>query len=1353
MVFNIAFMSRYETYSAAPFPLFADFFYVLIILLHIFAHNKRIIIIFANKKDKKMAKKRKLIHKWLSNIVFIATLFNATTAQADITFSETGRGGFPLVSSANNAILVVDSNDDPVVTTVANCVIEDIKAVTGKTLLLQNKLHNGEFPIIAGTLGSSTLINDLLEANKIDTTGVTGRWEAYTLQLVKNPAEGIDEALVIFGGTPRGTAYGLFEISRRIGVSPYIWWADVAPTPMSAIYANGDRTEVEAPSVKYRGLFINDEDWALLPWAKKTIDASYNNIGPNTYNKVMELLLRLRANCLWPAKHGSSKAFWAMEENKKLIRKWCMVMSSGDSMLRDNLWEWPRFKSGNNSSNFSFAYNPEGCFDYWAKRAGEARNYEGIYDIGMRGLQDVALLGYEGQEAQLAGLKDIIECQRKIITDSLGGDPTKVPQIYIPYKEALTLYNAGLKIPDDVTLCWVDDNYAYIRQLPTATEQKRSGGNGIYYHLSYLGNPCSYIWLSTISPSLVSYELCKAYENGMQNFWMINVGDIKPAEAEFEFCMELAWNVKSWTPENAWKFNRWWAAKTFGEDLADEMADIRLEHYRLAAQSKPETVREVVFTHEEMKQRIRDYQALTRRVQNLEASIPTRLQDAYFELFTYPIVATADMNIKLLGANLSFWYAGMGDRLNSMQYAALSRTSYDNIVYLTDRFNTSIAGGKWNGIMSMRPNASTTSQFGPVYTATTNEVNDVKGEMFTDDMTLIAASNYTNSRGNWELLPNLGVSDSSMTVWPIDYTKYTTSTARSKGPYLEYTIPMKKGNYQIVVRCLPTFPITTSNDLVVGMAMGSGSITTSSIKCSAETNRWSDNVMYGYSEARFTYKATTEKDYQLRIYAMNPAIVVSQIMYRQMDAPEEENLAPKLMVNPDFEQYKSGSSVLTNTDGSIRRGVPYGWTLKGTLNGNSYGINKDESIKGDDSNLCWIKSKPMPEDCELYQTIPASKLTSGIYEVGCWLWVQSGKRGSCRLFANDHVQYYAYKHDYDQILKDDEINTYAGYKAGYETHTIMHPMRVVLKVKEGEDLRVGIKTSCISNAGAQTDETGWFKVDHFTIRRLADLPTSDPDSLTQELLINPDFEYKEAGVLADGKNVLNAVPYGWQMSYSGNYTMTTSGIYGNGEGMHGQNYCAYTPSGYRPIPEDFCLYQTVPAEKLKAGATYRVSCLFWSEKGMEGQGRLFANDQVQYYSTPRTYENNLTEGEFPTFASYTDGVGIGNAMQELSVLVTLAEGEDLTLGIRSGCRKGDGKLAAGTDRTGKFRVDYFRIEEVEVNSDEADGINKIKNEKLRFKNDAVYDLSGRKMFNVQSSMFNGLKKGIYIINGKKVAIK
>ena len=1307
--------------------------------------------------------RRPVIRHFLLSLISLAIPLQA---MSDLTFTQAA-GGFPIVGEEGNAVFIVDADDAEVVTTVARCVIQDIKAVTGQTLScsplkgenmpsesrLKGYLHSsplrggreGSPLIIAGTIGQSAVLDALIASGKVDTTGLTDTWEAYSLQLVQEPAEGISQALVVMGGTPRGTAYGLFEISRRIGVSPYVWWADVTPAPMSAIYVRGDRTPVEKPDVRYRGIFINDEDWAMLPWAKQTIDATYNNIGPGTYEKVMELLLRLRANCLWPAKHGSSRAFWSLEENKRLAKAWAIVMSSGDSMLRDNLWEWPRFRSGNSSSNFTFATNPQGCYDYWAKRAGEARGYEGIYDIGMRGLHDVALLGYDGQAAQLQGLADIIAAQREIITDSLGGDPTKVPQIYIPYKEALTLYNAGLRIPDDVTMCWVDDNYAYIRQLPTAQERRRSGGHGIYYHLSYLGNPCSYIWLSTISPSLVSFELSKAYQNGMTRFWMVNVGDIKPAEVELEFFMEMAWNVSAWQPQDAWRFSRWWAAKTFGEDFADEMGEIRLEHYRLAAASKPETIYEICFTPQEMQQRIRDYQALAARVKSLEQSIPERLTDAYFELFAYPILATAGQNIKALGAKLSYWYAAIGDQPRALKYAALARTGFSDVLYLTDIFNTQTAAGKWNGMMNRSPGASSTGiQFGMPYTATPGDTNtaagDDAGELPEQGYTCIPGDAYTASRGEWQTIAGLGVGGRSVTVWPIDYTAYTASNARSKAPYVEYTLPLQKGTYQIVARLLPTFPLTTAGDLCVGMGIGTGSVTSRSIKCSAETSVWSDNVMYGYAEARFSYKATTDKDVSLRLYALNPAIVISQVAYRRTDS-EDLTLTNRLLVNPDFELYKSGSSVQVNPTGAIQRGVPYGWTLDGTMSGNSYGIsNSDGSVTWNDGgSVCWFKAKPMPENFRLYQTIPAERLEPGIYEVGCWLWNQSGKRGACRLFANDHVQYYAHKNDYDKILKDDEVSSFAGYKAGYESHTLMQPMRVVLPVRAGEDLTVGIKTSCVGNDGKMMDETGWFKADHFTVRRLGDLPREKNDSLTDDLIVNADFEYKAEGELAGGATV-KGVPYGWNLSCSDTYSTTNSGLYGKGNGMHGQNYCAFTPSGYKPMPNDFCLYQTIPAAKLQPG-TYRVSCLFWSEAGLEGMGRLFANSEVQYYGSPHTYEQNLTPGEQNSFASYISEAVDGKSMQELSVEVSVGEGEDLTLGIRSGSMRGDGTQPTGTNRTGKFRVDHFRIERLA--SDDEDGITLPREPYKPSMTHKTYNLGGQQVS-------GNLPPGIYIRNGRKV---
>lgn len=1261
------------------------------------------------------------------------------SAMAQLQISSSG-GSFPIVSAQQTATIVYDKADDPVVGTVAQCVAEDVQLVTGKKLALKTSLEGLSQPIVAGTVGSSPLLDALIEKGKIDTTGVVGVWEAYRLQLVEQPCEGVERALVVMGGTPRGTAYGLFEISRMIGVSPYVWWADVTPAPQSALYASGTKTEVESPDVKYRGLFINDEDWGLLPWARKGIDKSLNNIGPNTYRRVFELLLRLRANCLWPAKHQASRAFWSVEENKVLAKLYCIVMSSGDSMLRDNLWEWTHF--GGTTSNFSFAFNAEQVTDYWAKRAGEARGYEGIYDIGMRGCHDVALLGYEGKDAQLAGLKDIIACQRKIIADSLGGDPTKVPQIYIPYKEALDLYNAGLKIPDDVTLCWVDDNYAYIRQLPTAAEQKRSGGNGVYYHLSYLGNPSSYLWLSTISPSLISYELTKGYENGMQRFWMINVGDIKPAEVEFEFCMELAWDVERWSPERAWEFSRWWAAKTFGEDQADEMADIRREYYRLAAQSKPENIYYPTFSVEEMEQRLRAYDALEARLRAVGSTVPERLKNAFFELMEFPVVGCADMNRKVLGAKLSYIYANAGNRDKALAYASMSRRAYHEIVAMTSHFNTGIAGGKWNGIMPLNHNGDGVYKMPGV--ATISDVNELQGEVVKLPQTILHASECTSSRGTWTKIENLGVDGNAMTVWPLNYKTYTSTTARASAPYLEFKLPLNRGVYDITLRLLPTFPITTDNDLQVGFGVGTAAPTVASIKVDAETNVWNDNVMRGYAEARFTYTAASERDYQLRFYAMNPAMVFSQVVIEPRNT-EDLALTNELIVNPDFEQYKSGSSILTNTSGAIQRGIPYGWSVQGTLKGNSYGINIDGSRTYDDGNICWVKSTPMPSDFEMYQVIPAEKLTPGVYEVGCWLWNQSGRRGTCRLFAGNHVQYYGNANDYAGILTEGEFSSFAGYQAGNPSNATLHPMRVYVAVKEGEDLRLGIRSSNMTPDGAQTNETGWFKVDHFTIHRIGDLPANDADELTRSLIVNHDFELDVDGNVNPAGSTSKGVPFGWTMECNTTFPGTNYGTFPNkSNGAHGNSYCAFTPSSSRPMPREFTLSQTIPAAKLKPG-TYRVSCRLWNESGKEGTCRLFANNQVQYFATDMEYVANQTEGEQATFGNYISETNTGQKMQELFVYVAVKEGDDLTLGIRSGNRKSTGAYATGSDASGYFMVDYFRIERV---SDETTAIEVPKSQGVTTGSSLVYDLKGR----VVATELNNLPRGIYIQNGRKVVL-
>jgi len=256
----------------------------------------------------------------------------------------------------------------------------------------------------------------------------------------------------------------------------------------------------------------------------------------------------------------------------------------------------------------------------------ESKDQDAVYTVGMRGVHDGGIAGYNGAQNIAKGLSQIIETQRKLIQENIGS-PTQVPQMFCPYKEVLDAYNTGnINLPEDITLCWVDDNHGYIRQFPSVSEQKRSGSNGIYYHLSYWGSPQDYLWLSSIFPSLISYELGCGYEQGIQRLWVINVGDIKPAEEEIEFCMDLAWDVNKWNPENAAIYSREWAARTFGEDVANEIGDIKQEYYRLAAAGKPEHVSSVSYTMQEMDYRIAAYKAISERVEAIKGNIPDRLQ-------------------------------------------------------------------------------------------------------------------------------------------------------------------------------------------------------------------------------------------------------------------------------------------------------------------------------------------------------------------------------------------------------------------------------------------------------------------------------------------------------------------------------------------------------------------------------------------------------------------------------------------------------------------------------------------------------------------------------------------------------
>ena len=598
-----------------------------------------------------------------------------------------GFGMFPIVSKTA-ADIVFDQQDASVVQIAANLFAEDIQRVTDqKPDVLSNLPSKSGSIIVVGTIGRSGFVDALIESGKLDVSAIKEQWEAFTIAAVKKPFKGINRALVIAGSDRRGTAYGVFSISEAIGVSPWYDWADV-PTPKKKQIHISTKTIVQgSPSVKYRGIFINDEDWGLQPWAAKHHDTDIKDIGPKTYAKVFELLLRLKANYIWPAMHPCTQAFNIYPENKIIADQYAIVMGSShcEPMLRNNVTEWNKQTMG----AWNYETNRDTIYNYWDSRVKENGRFENVYTVGMRGIHDSDMPGGGSGMDKRTRLERVIADQRKMLADHVNPDPSTVPQIFCPYKEVLNIYKLGLQLPEDVTFVWPDDNFGYIRNLSTPAERQRSGGSGVYYHMSYWGSPQDFLWISSTSPALISYEMSKAYAYGADRVWMFNVGDIKPIEQEMTFALELAYDIDRWPAEKAMDFIGDWAGRTFGEQYAKSIADIQKEYYRLTQQAKPEHIDRVTFSKKEQEQRLEDYKMIVAETEGIYAKISPEYKDAFFQLVLYPVKGAALMNQK---QTYSIWGS-----------AEAAMKAYDEIQAMTRYYNKEMAAGKWDGMMDASP--------------------------------------------------------------------------------------------------------------------------------------------------------------------------------------------------------------------------------------------------------------------------------------------------------------------------------------------------------------------------------------------------------------------------------------------------------------------------------------------------------------------------------------------------------------------------------------------------------------------------------------------------------------------------
>jgi hypothetical protein len=626
---------------------------------------------------------------------------------------------FPLATATGIADVVVESNDFKVAQIAAMDFIADIERVTGQKPALKNASDKlAEQVVLVGTLGKSPLIDRLVKENKLDVKDVQGLWESYVIVGVSDPLPGVKQALVIAGSDRRGTAYGVYELAKRIGVSPWYWWADVTPLHRKALYVSSERLRVGPPAVKYRGIFINDEMWGLRPWAMKNFAPEEGHgLGPRTHAKIFELLLRLRANHLWPAMHdgdGGTIPFNCYEQNKVVADDYAIVMGSShiEPMLRNNIRgaEWDREYPG---EPWDYTVNKEHIYKYWEDRVKTNGKYENVYTMGKRGKDDEP-----GKEVTVPLLEQIIADQRSILAKWANTDVTRVPQVLIAYTEVLNLYNQGLKLPEDIIFCWPDDNFGYIRQLPDAREQKRSGGSGVYYHIQWLnGATTAYPWLNTTPPALIWEEMNKAFQYGADKLWVLNVGDIKPGEIGMEFFLEMACDPKRYGADNVREFLVRWAARDLDPRFAEEVASIMEDYYRLGLARRPEHLVQAKrkdppiyswFSHahsnDEAMQRVEAYDVLARRAQAVYDKMPTLRKDAFFQFVLYPVQCASLINAKVIYADKSSRY-GAENRASAGEYATKARAAAARIIELTDHYNTGLltVSNKWKHVMSPAP--------------------------------------------------------------------------------------------------------------------------------------------------------------------------------------------------------------------------------------------------------------------------------------------------------------------------------------------------------------------------------------------------------------------------------------------------------------------------------------------------------------------------------------------------------------------------------------------------------------------------------------------------------------------------
>lgn len=620
-----------------------------------------------------------------------------------------GKNNFTLYAAGKSTPLYIESNDYPGVIRALKDLKADIGKVTNKKpSILYDKMPSQKELVIVGTLGKSSIIDKLVKSGKLEVKSISGKWENFLIQLVNNPFPGIDKALVIVGSDKRGTIFGIYDVSEQIGVSPWHFWADVPVDHKEALYVKPIRV-VQGPSVKYRGIFINDEAPALTGWVKEKygmakpsqnppVGKNVVNYGHEFYATVFELMLRMKSNYLWPAMW--SNAFNEDDpENPRLADEYGIVMGTShqEPMMRSQQ-EWDRRYIAT-LGHWDYTKHPDTLENFWREGIRRNKNYESVVTMGLRGANDSEMHG--DIKDNISMVEKIVRNQQKIISEEMNPNINEVPQAWCLYKEIMEYYNNGMRVPDNITLLWADDNWGNIRRLPTDEERKRSGGAGVYYHFDYHGDPRSYEWINTNPLPKIWDQMYLAKQYGADKIWIVNVGHLKGYELPMEYFMSLGWNTNRWNNLNINEFTRLWASREFGTKYAAEIADILSKYGKYNGRRKPESLTASTYSltnYNEFETVVSDYNKIKARAEVIYKKLPKEKRDAFYQVVLFPVKACAIVNELYLSAAKNELYARQ-KRFTTNAMAEKTRMLFKADTTLMSYYNHVYANGKWNHFM------------------------------------------------------------------------------------------------------------------------------------------------------------------------------------------------------------------------------------------------------------------------------------------------------------------------------------------------------------------------------------------------------------------------------------------------------------------------------------------------------------------------------------------------------------------------------------------------------------------------------------------------------------------------------